>query len=522
MQLNKRVSIMLKNMDNMVKSAEFSDLKMLSDEIESMRKRLTQPLKVAVVGFMKAGKSTLMNAILKERVLYTGTVETTYTVTWFKYGNKKGLTIVMKDGSEINAPFEDLEKWTVRKKLSVNPLMDNAKYIIIYYPNEILKTMELIDTPGLFSSYGKDSANTLDFLGLQEADKVTSEEAALADAIIYAFSRGVQGKDAEVLDAFSGADETNSSPINAIGVFTRTDMFWDCAANPEIKPLDAVFDVVEGYKSKPKLKKLLYNILPVSAKLVESASDITDEAWEIMQQLSRIDEDVLLDYLVDANTFAAEEGEDMPVSARDRKMVLDMFTQYGIYAVTKAISKGVTRDEMVDYLYEQSGVNRVSNLILQHFGNRAYLIKLNYVLMRIEKICRKLKIQSTENRQIINICERIIEEIEQIKMDEQAFSELQTLQSYYNGEIKFYNKEDEQQLLQITGEYGGNCEARLGAAEGTSIKELKKIALERSRHWNDMTYDYGVSRQINDAAKVIVRACENMYFHLEMLSGYDE
>lgn len=522
MQLNKRVSIMLKNMDNMVKAADSSDLKVLSDEIDSMRKRITQPLKVAVVGFMKAGKSTLMNAILKEKVLFTGTVETTYTVSWFKYGDKKRLTIVMKDGREIDAPFEDLEKWTVRKKLDSNPLMDNARYIIIYYPNEILKTMELIDTPGLFSTYGKDSANTLDFLGLQEADKVTSEEAALADAIVYAFSRGVQGKDAEVLDAFSGADETSSSPINAIGVFTRTDMFWDCANEPQVKPLDKVSGVVDGYKSKPKLKKLLYNILPVSAKLVESAVEINDEIWDIMLRLSSVDEDILLDYLMDANAFATEETDEIPVPPKDRAYVLKLFTQYGVYTVSRAIKQGVGRQEIVEFLYGESGVGKVSSLILQHFGNRAYLIKLNYVLNRIERICRRLKHQTNENRQIQNICERILEELEQIKMDEQAFKELEILQSFYNGEIKFYDLEDEKQLLQITGEYGSHCEARLGAQDGTSIKMLKKTALERSRHWSEKTSDFGIPRQVSDAAKVIVRSCENMYFHLEMLSGYEE
>jgi hypothetical protein len=427
----------------------------------------------------------------------------------------------MKDGSEINAPFEDLEKWTVRNKLNINPLMDKARYIIIYYPNEILKTMELIDTPGLFSSYSKDSANTLDFLGLQEADKVTSEEAALADAIIYAFSRGVQGKDAEVLDAFSGADETASSPINAVGIFTRTDIFWDCAQSPHIKPLDIVSPVVEAYKAKPKLKKLLYNILPVSAKLVESAAEITDEVWSIFAKLSDVEEDLLLDYLMDANAFATEESSEMPVNAKDRAHILNIFTQYGVYVVAAAIRQGVKRAQIADYLYEMSGVNKVSNLMRQHFGNRAYLIKLNYVLNRIERICRRLKHQHAENRQIFHICERILEEIEQTKMDEQAFKELEILQAFYNGEIKFYDKNDETQFLQITGEYGSHCEARLGASDGTSIRELKKIAYERTKHWNYMTYDYGIPRQLNDAAKVIVRSCENLYYYLEMLSGYE-
>lgn len=520
MQIKRRIAILLKNMDNMVRAAEAPGLAALSSEISAMRERLTQPLKVAVVGFMKAGKSTLMNAVMQEKILCTGTVETTYTVSWFKYGQEKGLSVVMKDGRTIDAPFEDLEKWTVRDFLKTNPALNEVKYLIIRYPNELLKTMELIDTPGLFSSHGVDSANTLDFLGLQEAGKVTSEEAAQADAILYAFSRGVQGKDAEVLDAFAGAEEAASSPINAIGVFTRTDMFWDPAGNPELKPLAAVAEVVKGYKENSRLKTVLYDILPVAAKLVESAAELAPEAWDILKRLSRVEAEVLLDYLADASSFATEETDELPASPAERRQVLDLLTQYGVYTVIEAIRRGVGKEELAAHLYEESGIARVRDVLLRHFGNRSYLIKLNYVLTRLTRSCNILRHQDPESAVVRKICESILEEIEQVRMDEPVFRELEVLRAFYNGEFVFSDDRDSRLLLQITGEYGSSCATRLGMPEDTPLTQLRDTALALAGHWNDLANDFAVPRKVSDAAKVLGRSCEVMHYHLDMLCGY--
>jgi predicted GTPase len=47
---------------------------------------LGQPLKVAVAGQVSAGKSTLVNAIVGERVAETGKAETTQVNWWFRQG----------------------------------------------------------------------------------------------------------------------------------------------------------------------------------------------------------------------------------------------------------------------------------------------------------------------------------------------------------------------------------------------------------------------------------------------------
>ncbi len=524
MQLNRQVSKMLKNMENMVSSINYIDFQQFAGELADLRKRLEEPLRVAIVGVMKAGKSTLMNAILKEKILYTNTLEATYTVSWFRYGEQPKLLIVMKDGHEFTAPFEELERWTVRPKDQETTEIDEVKHVVIYYPNEILKIMELIDTPGLESTFQTDSNNTLSFLGQKlekEANRMTSETASQAEAIVYAFSRGANGKDAEVLDAFRGDSAKNSSPINAVGIFTKVDVYWDAVRAAEKNPFDLVKPALDGYKLS--LRDRLYTILPVIAKPVETISEITDEVFDILLRLSLLDTSILMEFLMDAFMFINEpEDSDMTISCSDRKKVLDLFGQYGIYQITNALKKGITRSYLADYLYELCGIEKAAHMIQSHFGNRAFLIKLDYVLKRIHTIAIEKKHQNINNLQQFRVCERICEDIEKLREEEQAFRELELLQLYYNGGITFTDEKQELQFLELTGEYGSSCEYRLGFCKISSLKEMKKEAMKRSKYWNSIYQDWCTPDSLKKVASVLMRSCDILFYHLDMLSGFEE
>jgi len=521
MQLNKTVSKLLKNITFMVGSASESGLSEFAVELEDMKKRLDKPLRVAVVGVMKAGKSTLMNTILKEKILFTGTLETTYTVSWFKYGEKPALNIVFYDGKEESAPFEDLEKWTVRPADAEKHLLDEVEYVEIYYPNEILKTMELIDTPGLQSTHEKDARNTYNFLGQrlsEEADKVTAENASKAEAIIYAFSRSAAQTDADVLDAFRG-ETSNTSPVNAIGIFTQADRAWDVMRNPEANPLELVASANERYKSQ--LKDKLYTVMPVSALPVEGACGLNNRSFDILMRLSEVDKETLIESLSFAELFTTDPSDEtMPVSPEDRSYILRQFAQYGIYTATNALREGITREELQKYLYDRSGVGDAIELILRHFGNRALLIKFDHMFRRLRQTAGKIKNTVGTDYTDKTVCENIIEAIDTFREEEHSFCELDVLRAYYDGEFEFSDEITEEQFLQITGENGSNCEAKLGFTNPASISDLKHEARERSKKWNGIANNIGTTVELRLAAEVIVRSCNEMHYYLDMLSGF--
>jgi predicted GTPase len=55
-------------------------------QVRQIGNRLSEPLRVAIAGRLKAGKSTLVNALIGRRVAPTAVGECTRVVTRFRYG----------------------------------------------------------------------------------------------------------------------------------------------------------------------------------------------------------------------------------------------------------------------------------------------------------------------------------------------------------------------------------------------------------------------------------------------------
>src|SRR5580700_5297668 len=73
----------------------------LDRDLSSLLVRLREPMRVAVVGRVKAGKSTIVNAMLGQRVAPTDVSECTRLVTWFRYGYPQRVVLELRDGTEM-------------------------------------------------------------------------------------------------------------------------------------------------------------------------------------------------------------------------------------------------------------------------------------------------------------------------------------------------------------------------------------------------------------------------------------
>lgn len=529
MSLRNKLTSLLSDAARMCAACE--DASELSKEIKEFSERVHQPLRVAVVGIMKAGKSTFMNALIKDKLLYTGNEETTYTVSWFKYAPTPSLTIVFKDNKgKEKAPFADLEKWTVRTKIKENPQINDVKYIEIYYPNEVLKTMELIDTPGLNSAFKNDAENTLKFLGItldkaNELDEITLKEASLADAIIYAFTRSAGSTDKDLLTEFHGNSLTSStSPINALGVFTRSDIFWEPGSKES--PIEIAKKVTDKTMKNPDMKCLLYTTLPVAAKVVEGLVSLTESDWQYLLQLTNIDQDTLGDMLEFVPSFTSQpinEYSDELVrenigEPKERQRIIGLLDSYGVFELTNYLRKDIARNEIVELFYEKSGIKAVNGLVTNHFGNRAFLIKTQYIFLHLRSSCFKLN-QTTQNKNLKEICKYILDEIDHIENTEHAYQELKVLQNYYNSLLTFNDEEEYREFMQVTGESGKNCEAKLGVSGAITVLELSEIARKKELLWRARANDLGITRYYEHAANVISRSYNIIHFHLNELSG---
>ncbi|WP_280228177.1 dynamin family protein, partial [Nocardia cyriacigeorgica] len=65
-------------------------------------RRLDQPLRVALAGSLKAGKSTLLNSLVGQQIAPTDATECTRVVTWYRNGPTPAVTAYSADGRAAN------------------------------------------------------------------------------------------------------------------------------------------------------------------------------------------------------------------------------------------------------------------------------------------------------------------------------------------------------------------------------------------------------------------------------------
>lgn len=489
----------------------------LRDSLTEMCERLNRPLRVAVVGMMKAGKSTFMNALLGEKILCTGVLETTYTVGWFKYAEEPSITVCFRDGEKKEAPFEELEWWSVRVDESgnANPRLQDVKYLMIHYPSEILKRIEFIDTPGLNSIYGTDSQNTLDFLSINSSED-TLYEISVADAVIYAFNRSVTEKDKDILTGFQSGGR-HSSPVNSIGILTKADKgeIWEFR---DKTPVETVKKAADELMEREDLKEILFSIFPVCAKVMEGYIQLEKPDWELLKEFSNIGDDNVLELLNDSEAFIyGDDMEDMPGTEETRNRIINLVGQYGILEITRQLRKGRNEQEIWDILQERTGIQAVQEILEQHFGNRTFLIKTQYIFNRLWAVIHQIIKEDRTGKQLHDICGHIADKMEELMDSIQTLKELKALQMYYNGQIQFRNDEEKEDFLHITREYGHEVEDRLGVDRGLSVKQLEMVARKKADYWRGRGSDFMMPGTYVEMAYVLTRSYEEVFNYLNLL-----
>jgi Dynamin family len=118
---------------------------------------------VACVGQFKRGKSTLLNALLGDRILPTGVLPLTTVPTVIRYGGTKRARVRFQGGTWTDIRPEDLPQYVSEE---LNP--ENEKGVVaveVFAPSSLLaEGMCFVDTPGLGSVFVGNTAATQAFV----------------------------------------------------------------------------------------------------------------------------------------------------------------------------------------------------------------------------------------------------------------------------------------------------------------------------------------------------------------------
>jgi hypothetical protein len=358
-----------------------------AQQVGQIRDRLSEPLRVAIAGRLKAGKSTLVNALIGRRVAPTAVGECTRVVTRFRYGPADRIDVVARDGTRRSLPLDD--DGMIPQRLGVPA--GRVAYVDVTLTSEKLRDLTVVDTPGLASTDTSVSARAEEAVGTAPfddgIDADSSAEVAAAEAVVYVFTQAVRADDARALEAFRAASaRLASSPINAIGVLGKVDTVVAGAADPwpVAGPLAAQQAVLLG--------RTVSDVVPVAGLLAETAEAgrLTDADGNALRQLARMPTDQLRLLLASADLFRTRPA---PISTDQRERLLDLLDLYGIgFALAQyAAEPGLPTGELVRRLTAASGLPRLSNTLEETFRWRSDAIKAGWALSRLDRLAGRVR-----------------------------------------------------------------------------------------------------------------------------------
>lgn len=363
----------LAKLDQIISSAGqiYRDQPEVATHLDACVDRLNEPLRVAVAGAIKAGKSTLVNALVGQDIAPTDATECTRVVTWFRHGVTPTVTAHHGDDRTTNVPVRrrdggltfDLGDLTAH----------DVDRIDVDWPASRLSQATIIDTPGTTSLSEDVSARTLALL-------TPTSGSPGADAVIYLF-RSLDDSDVDFLRQISDRVGGAAGPIGVIGVVSRADELG-------VGRLDAMHSARHAAKTftrELELTGLCQTAVPVAGLIAFAAKTLRQTEFNHLRQLANIaDEDLEL-ALLSADRFVNSDG--LPIDADARATLIRRFGPFGIRIALTCLRSGAADSRtLVDDLLNRSGIGELEQVIDVHFGQRAAELKVHNALLMLKDV----------------------------------------------------------------------------------------------------------------------------------------
>jgi hypothetical protein len=327
--------------------------------VAAARERLLENvLRVAVGGRLNAGKSTLVNALLGEKLAATDATECTTLVTWFRFGPVNRISFQFRDSPVVTLPAQPL----ARAIAAVGrPAADIALVQVDSSNVALAQDYTIVDTPGLDALSGLDA--------------VSLGALAQADVLLYLMPHPGQN-DREALDALAAnAGQAGISAVNTIGVLSRVDQLGDGTGDPWVRAHRV------ARSGARQLAALVCDVVPVVGLLAETAlgNSFIEANMTPLRALAGTDPEVLDRALYSADDFYA--CDELPISAEHRARLLSMLGMYGISAAIEEINNG-TRGAtgLLRALRSRSGIDVLLDQLRRQFLNLADPLRARYAL----------------------------------------------------------------------------------------------------------------------------------------------
>ncbi|OUZ08265.1 hypothetical protein BHE97_13615 [Aeromicrobium sp. PE09-221] len=459
----------------------------IAAQLGELDRRLEGPLRIALVGSVKAGKSTLLNGLLGERIAPTDARECTRIVTRYHYGATPSVRAVLADGTPALLPARRQED---RLELALHGLSPaEFERLDVSWPAPGVRGLTFVDTPGTISVTQEASDQTDRFL-------LPEEGAAGADAVIYLL-RSLHESDVQFLRALHERTRHGNAAIGAIAVLSRADEL----GGGRLTAMVSINEAVERLRQHSALQGVCETIVPVAGLLGAGASTLRQADFSVFRNLAARDPEETRQLMVSVERFLATRDEDLP-SERVRADLVDRFGMYGIRLALATVRGGIDDAEQLSReLLRRSGLEELRRVVDVHFVQRQSELKAHSIVLAVHRLLRAHPVQGSDE---------VVVMADEHMAGAHTFAETRLL-----GRIAARRLSLSPTLLseleRLVGGRGASPEDRLGVErDGASAEELVESAARHLGRWRELTRNPLLDDETYRAAKIAERSCESL------------
>ena len=462
-------------------------------EVAELVRRLDAPLRVAIAGKVKAGKSTLLNALVGEELAPTDAGECTKIVTWYVDGIACRVTMHQQDGTPARQVPFSREQGAMDVDLGGTPA-EQVDRLVIEWPSSSLRSMTLIDTPGIASLSTSVSARTHEFLSSSD-DHLTP-----ADAVLY-LMRHLHTSDVNFLETFHDQEFSQPTPVNAIAVLSRADEI----GVGRLDSMESAERIAARYRTDAKVRRLCQTVVPVAGLLAQSGSSLRESEYRSIALLTQAPAEEVDRLLLSADRFG-RDSLSVGVTPIERQNLLDRLGLFGVRLAVSLVRDGQVRTstELSEALVARSGLDHLRAVLRSQFAARRDVLKARSAMLGLQALLRRHPVAGGE---------AIAGELERVSSAAHELTEIRLLNALRAGSIDV--KPDEAEAMErLLGAHGTSIPARLGLPDSATVDDQRAAMLEALGRWQRRAENPLSSREVADAARELVRTCSGIYVRL--------
>jgi hypothetical protein len=436
--------------------------------------RLGGPLRLAVLGPPKTGKSTLVNALVGEHVAPLDLGEDSTATVWYLSGANPRVTVFPSGVEPVELPAEraagglrvDLRAWRGRP----------VDRVVVDWPARSLKATALIDTPPATEP--------------SAVDALTTD----TDAMLY-LTEHLQATDLRLLQAMHEHPIASAHPVSTLVVLARADEIGGGA-------LDALFSakqLARQQRRDPRTRALCQDVIAVTGLLAHAGRALPPAEFDALRTLAFAPRAEVDGRLLSADRFAAPDFP-VPVEKNLRRSLLDHLGLFGLRLTTALIRQGFdTQTTLGAELIKRSGLTELRDAITRYLTDRAPALQARSALIALDAVLRN------EPRPP---AAALAVELERILATAHDFRELRLLSALATGHIPLPAPLSTE-AHQLIGGDGVALSVRLALDDPTPTLLRHTITSALTR-WRDHAENPVFAESARTAAATVARTCETM------------